>query len=118
MFQFLRGIALVAAMLISCSASFAEEDDQSANYMMPACRSWLNSSNDATAFMKGICAGTIATIIAFGRHVGTHCAPRGVSNEQGLRVVIQYIDNQPARLHEKFGLLALEAMQNAWPCKK
>ena len=38
MFQFMRGIVLIAVMSLSCSASLAEEDEQSANYMMPACR--------------------------------------------------------------------------------
>jgi Rap1a immunity proteins len=114
MFQFMRGIALI---LVSCGASFAE-DDESANDMMPACRDFINSSSDTTPFSRGVCAGTIGTILAFGRHVGTHCAPLRVSNGQALRVVIQYIDKQPARLHEKFGLLAIEAMQEAWPCKK
>ena len=117
MFQFVRNIAIIAVTLLSCGASFAE-DEQSANYMMPACRDFINGGSDTGTFVQGVCVGTIATIIALGRYADTHCAPPRVTNEQGLHVVIQYIDNQPARLHEKFGLLALEAMQNAWPCKK
>ena len=34
MFQFVRNIAIIAVTLLSCGASFAE-DEQSANYMMP-----------------------------------------------------------------------------------
>jgi hypothetical protein len=39
MFQFMRGIALVAAMLLSCGAGFAE-NLVSANLIMPGCRSF------------------------------------------------------------------------------
>jgi hypothetical protein len=38
MFQFLRGVALSAAVVLNCGAAFAEQDQASANYMMPACR--------------------------------------------------------------------------------
>jgi hypothetical protein len=48
---------------------------------------------------------------------GGHCTPEGVTQGQILQVVIQYIDAQPARMHEDFRKLALEAMNAAWPCK-
>jgi hypothetical protein len=34
------------------------------------------------------------------------------------RVVVFYLNNQPARLHEDFRKLALEAMRNAFPCNR
>jgi Rap1a immunity proteins len=43
--------------------------------------------------------------------------PDGVTREQAVRVVIAYIDAQPAWMHENFGVLALEALREAWPCK-
>jgi hypothetical protein len=46
------------------------------------------------------------------------CNPPEVTTEQGIRVVVQYIDAQPARLHEDFRLLAIEALRKAWPCQK
>ncbi len=36
---------------------------------------------------------------------------------QEVRVVVAYIDARPARMHEPFIALALEALQKAWPCK-
>jgi Rap1a immunity proteins len=112
-------VACLFSLLLSRGASFAEDDRylESANHQMPACRDFINRDSDTSPLLQGYCVGTIATFIAFGRHVGTHCAPRDVSTRQGIQVVIQYIDSQPARLHEKFGLLAVEVMQKAWPCR-
>lgn len=46
------------------------------------------------------------------------CAPGAVTKGQALKVVVQYIDQRPARMHEDFMKLAVEALQAAWPCKK
>jgi hypothetical protein len=42
-----------------------------------------------------------------------------VTAEQAASVVVQYIDGQATtRANEDFRLLALEALQAAWACKK
>jgi hypothetical protein len=46
------------------------------------------------------------------------CPPDGVTVGQIYRFVVQYIDSRPARMHEDFRKLALEAMKAAWPCKR
>jgi Rap1a immunity proteins len=47
------------------------------------------------------------------------CIPFGsVTQDQMVRVVVQYIDSRPTRMHEAFGKLALEAMRDGWPCKR
>jgi len=40
-----------------------------------------------------------------------------VTRGQTVQVVMAYIDSRPARLHESFYALALEALRNAWPCR-
>ena len=42
--------------------------------------------------------------------------PSKVTNAQLVKVVLTYIEAQPARLHENFVMLALEALRTAWPC--
>jgi Rap1a immunity proteins len=37
---------------------------------------------------------------------------------QAVKAVVAYIDQHPERLHERFEVLALEAMQQAWPCRR
>jgi hypothetical protein len=32
--------------------------------------------------------------------------------------IITYIDQRPERMHERFELLALEVLQQSWPCQK
>jgi hypothetical protein len=43
--------------------------------------------------------------------------PDKVTINQASRVVIAYIEARPARMHEPFNELALEALRDAWPCK-
>jgi hypothetical protein len=37
---------------------------------------------------------------------------------QQVKVVISYIEARPARMHEPFRDLALEALRAAWPCSQ
>ena len=113
MFHFI----LVAAMF-ACGASFAE-DLQSANYIMPGCRSFTaqtpSSSAAYDAFARGQCLGIVDTIAALTADV---CHPAGVTSGQAVSVVVKYIDDRPARHNESFRVLAQEALREAWPCNK
>ena len=72
MFHSVRGIALVAAMLLSCGASFAE-NLVSANLIMPGCRSFAAQDfSNPGLFDKGRCAGIVEAIAALTADV---CAP-------------------------------------------
>jgi hypothetical protein len=46
------------------------------------------------------------------------CPPDRFTYVQAQRVVTSYIDQQPARLHERFTKLALEGLMAAWPCSR
>jgi hypothetical protein len=109
-----RGIIIIAALLLSGGSAFAEEDFASANYMMRGCR-------DAVAlrenFLSGACMGTVDGLVFAARNREI-CALSQVTVEQLLRVVVQYIDGRPARMHEDFKKLAAEALMAAWPCEK
>jgi hypothetical protein len=129
MFHFLRGSALIAALILDYEIAIADVDTISANYMMPGCRTllqtnpqhtWLAFSGREGEFkvmlLAAECRGTVEGLIYA---ASTVCLPIGVgvTREQSVRVVVQYIDSRPERLHEKFNALALEAMRAAWPCK-
>src|SRR6202043_1588115 len=45
------------------------------------------------------------------------CPPEASSASQLARVVVQYVEAQPERMHEDFRQLTLEAFHEAWPCK-
>jgi hypothetical protein len=42
--------------------------------------------------------------------------PVGTTAEQVTSIVVQYIDGQPARIHEDFNRFAVEALRANWPC--
>lgn len=111
MFRFLRGIAFVAAILISCGAT--GENIDSANYIMPGCRAFIAKNQD-DPFKKGLCIGILETLAGTTSDV---CHPAGTTVGQTIRVVVKYIDDRPARLNESFRALAYEALRAAWPCK-
>lgn len=117
MFQLLRGFVLVAAMLFYGGASFAEDLD-SANSIMNGCRPFVAgtpSGSLGSAFQKGVCVGTVDTIVETAQPV---CIPKGATTMQAVRIVVKYIDDRPARMHENFRVLAREALTEAWPCWK
>jgi Rap1a immunity proteins len=114
-------VATALALLAQQGVALAQSKDiYSANFIIRGCRSHL--ANDArdllTATLDGHCAGVVTTIYFFKTtHFGI-CAPRGANVGQAIRVVVNYIDQRPQRMHENFMLLALEALQQAWPCRR
>jgi Rap1a immunity proteins len=116
MFQFLRGVALIAAMMLNCGVTFADTD-RSANHFMTSCRAFFTVHNTTVvqqAFDIGFCAGLV---IGLGSASPNICPESGVTDGQAVRVVVKYIDDRPQRLHEDFRALAVEALRAAWPCK-
>ena len=104
-------IALI--MALSCEVGFAE-DINSANYVMKGCRSFASEQRNTDYFDQGYCAGLLVALAYADPKI---CRPPGVTNYQTARVVVQYIDQRPARLHENFQKLASEALRLTWPCK-
>jgi hypothetical protein len=105
---------LFAALALSDESAFAQEDTKSANYVMTGCHSLVADQN-IEPFLQGICAGLISGVTYQSKD---NCLPVGVTRAQIVRVVVQYIGVRPARMHEDFRKLALEALRAAWPCEK
>jgi hypothetical protein len=110
----LGGIVLIAALMLSGETAFAVDRD-SANYVMPGCRSSTADKN-TDLFLLGLCHGIISGVLYMSSLLQV-CEPDGVTHGQEVRVVVQYIDARPARMHEDFRQLAFEALKAAWPCK-
>jgi hypothetical protein len=131
------GFPLAAALALTVAAAQAE-DLHSANYMLPACQAFVTGMEYGAAgicggrvsgivFMGGLISGTLSTsippseassqlagLLRIGMCINT---PNGVTVAQAARVVVAYIEARPARMHEPFEFLALEALRTAWPCK-
>lgn len=111
MFQFLRSIALIAALTICGETAFAQSGETSASFIMPSCQEFVGPAS-----RKGQCSGIVEALVYAGKPVGI-CAPRA-STGQAVAIVMKYIDGRPAREQDNFIVLALEALRATWPCKK
>jgi Rap1a immunity proteins len=115
----LSGFAFIAALILSCGAAFAEPNTSSdkyfssANYVMPGCRYYVSDNGRDHLFLQGLCGGAISGLRFLNRG---SCVPAEASWRQIVHVVVQYIDSRPERMHEDFRVLAVEAMNSAWPC--
>ncbi len=103
----------IAALALAVTTASAEDFKHSANYFMPHCRN-LISATPPGSFLEGRCGGIIEGINYMD---GSVCSPKEVTGEQLVRVVVAYIDARPARMHESFPHLVVEALRDAWPCK-
>jgi hypothetical protein len=105
-------------MALTVGAATAQ-DPFSANWMFPGCKEDI-SGGTREAYKQGLCSGIVGAMIFVLPAVRGGCAkiPPGVTIQQGVRVVVAYIEARPNRMHEDFKVLALEALRAAWPCEK
>jgi hypothetical protein len=114
----MKRAVLNAALLLPLGThgSAAQENVESANWVMPGCRAVLNDKS-GEEFKSGVCAGVVATLRALGSvNLLGYCIPNGVINGQAVQVAVAYIECNPARQHERFDALTIEAFRQAWPC--
>jgi hypothetical protein len=62
------------------------------------------------AYVDGVTDGWVQA----GGHL---CAPASATLEQYADVVSKYLEDHPERLHLQAGMLVIEALNRAWPCK-
>jgi hypothetical protein len=124
-----KAILIAAALTLTVTAAMAAEVAVSANAIMPGCRAFVDRSSRDN-LLKGFCVGAVSGVAYVSGQLRlfspltndvrrTLCVngPSAATNDQLVRVVIAYIEARPARIHETFQELALEALQAAWPCK-
>jgi Rap1a immunity proteins len=114
--QLLSGISFTVLALLGAYPAFAQKDIYSADYIVPGCRDFIGVGT-GNAHLRGYCVDLVIGV-ARDAYAPRICLPREVTDEQIVRVVVQYIDSQPARLQEDFVLLATEALRKIWPCKR
>lgn len=105
---------MAAAMMSHPQRASAEEDFDSAEYIMPGCRQFVQEKTQFF-FLDGNCNGILETLRFMSPDI---CAPPGSTLVEAARIVVQYIDQRPNRLSENFRELALEALTEAWQCRR
>jgi len=115
-----RMVAVACFMAaVGAAGVHSETDTNSANVIMPACEGFLaHKDHDLlSAYRQGICAGEVQGVWATASELGRVCSPPQATVGQAVLVVMRFINARPARMHEPFSFLALEALTTAWPCK-
>ena len=112
------GCLMLAA---GATRAVSQPDLDSANELIPACKALLAQDSKTPLlkadFLQGVCVGQVSGVWDAAIILNVVCSPPEVIKGQGVRVVVQFIDARPARMHERFAVLALEALTAAWPCK-
>jgi len=107
----------MAAMCIWTSVAWAEEDRSSGTLYAPHCKSLLSAPKNT--FMEGMCLGMLQGFAGVGRGLPAairFCQPQDNPYKDLLGAVVRFLDAHPERLNEKFGVLALAALREAYPC--
>ncbi|MGF6287021.1 Rap1a/Tai family immunity protein [Pseudomonas silensiensis] len=116
--------AVALAGLAVCGQAMAD-----GNSLLTQCQAsirFMNNNNDSTnEFGQGKCLGIVEAIIgtAIIRNdqlpkESRVCFPKGgISNGQGIRIVVKYLQETPSLLHMSDTLLAMVAIGQAYPCK-
>ena len=113
--SFLCGVVGLTTLMLKGEAAFAELSQlETASNRMVGCRELIKPDSLTRLFEQGHCSGMLNAIVIVDPQV---CAPKGSVENLGVRVVVQYIDQLPARQHESFIDLAVEALRKAWPCR-
>jgi hypothetical protein len=130
------GIFGMLMLLLTATVTVAEENKISGNFILPACKQYVEYVNNTTVrvpdFSNGVCLGLVTGVFSMAIYVKEWCKhdlhscgnarvmcmnePEGVTLIQAILVVIKYIEDRPNRLHEGFEGLVLEALTHAWPC--
>jgi hypothetical protein len=112
----------VALMIFNCGVAVAGQNQTSADYVMRGCRDAASlitfsktAESEEQVSLMGFCAGIVVGLSFMGQPYGV-CVPAGTTSQQATSVVVQYIDGQPARIHEDFNPFAVEALRANWPC--
>lgn len=109
----LSALLMALAAMASSHSALGQDETDSANWVMPGC---LGTS---TNFRQGVCSGGVHAIVTVGPLLPSElrfCAPAGATKAQAVKVVAAYIQQIPARMHEPFAELTIEALRRAWPC--
>jgi hypothetical protein len=112
-------VVLVGLLTPSLPAAQEAVNPNSAAWMLVGCRAALTPSPDPD-FRQGMCAGAVGTLLFLGDDLPDDyrvCRPRGAVLHDALRIVVSHIEARPARGHENFNGLAMEALSAAWPCR-
>jgi hypothetical protein len=125
----LTAVALVG--MLGIGAAIAEDFANDGNYLLANCtiaKKYIDGETTETGgdtFRFGMCLGVVEgarnmmmlmeSVLDKSRRT---CFPEnGIKNDQAVRIVLKYLNDHPAELHQDQTYLTFMAMRNAFHCK-
>ena len=121
--QIVRAVVWTALIVSASEAASQPTEDTSANSVFLGCKAFVDGrvTNAQLNADANFCSGVVHALAGIGQYLSSpewrSCAPATSSAQQLARVVVNYIEARPERMHEDFRRLTLEAFHYAWPCK-
>lgn len=114
---------ITAILLVAPLASFAD-----GNKLLQQCidaEHFLNTREVRNELAIGACIGMVQGVrntmlildSALDQRLRLCWPEKGIDNGQAVRIVTQYLRNNPAKLHEDEVFLAMLAFRSAYPCR-
>jgi hypothetical protein len=126
--------AALTLLAITAAHAAAEEDVHSAHFMLPYCKlsAKQTMANPRNALIYGQCFGMISgivmmtTVLRQGEAAGkieldpALCVeiPGSMTILQLIEHVVTYGETHPDQSHERFEVMAFNALREAWPCHR
>ena len=131
----MKAVICGAVLALMITTANAAENTHSANYVLPYCKLGVDQVGDSpsNSYLVGRCAGLVEGVINMSgllkamqtvgdiQHLDPLlCAavPESVTIEQAIKVVVSYGETPPREGPLPFTVLVLDALHDAWPCKK
>lgn len=114
-------ISMSASGLMSVAALGQQYDENSANFLYPACKAFAEGRTvDVSG--ENYCSGEISALTAVASLINPStglqsCPPGNGTDRQGAMVVVRYLEMHPELMNRDFRQLALAAFHQAWPCR-
>jgi Rap1a immunity proteins len=122
-------ISYLAIAGLAMSLGSTSANATSANELLAACKLYLSvvdrhgavSQSEIPHLMDaGECLGAVYALLTVAHTLPEplkFCPPVEFEAEQGVRVVVAFIEKKPDRGREDFTTIALEALRFRWPCR-
>jgi len=115
--------AVILLLLTLSGAAHAQVD---VNNLLPSCKkvyanpeAWKNMTpGESLSF--GYCLGVVTSIFDLGPRLSSNekfCPPQASGPRDAMNVIVSYVEAKRGS-KESLYVLGLEALQQAWPCKK
>ncbi|ATR84458.1 hypothetical protein CS390_18970 [Pseudomonas sp. HLS-6] len=123
-------VALIGLMLNGEAMAISNQDTGDGNQLLKDCKTNIRLMNGShfqqsdDGIGVGSCVGLVEGVMKTMAYLNTAlekdlrvCWPDNITNGQGIRIVVKYLEEHPKDLHKDRTLLAMFAFSQAYRCK-